>query len=81
MFDELGIADVIDQAVQQHPEMRDLTVGEGVKAMVLRRRYNSDEAPEGQVMYFTRGIAGIIGLTSTKSCWSWSWSIKRAFLS
>jgi hypothetical protein len=36
MFDELGIADVIDQAVQQHPEMRDLTVGEGVKAMVLR---------------------------------------------
>jgi hypothetical protein len=56
-------------------------VGEGVKAMVLRRRYNSDEAPEGQVMYFTRGIAGIIGLTSTKSCWSWSWSIKRAFLS
>jgi hypothetical protein len=26
MFDELGIGDIIDQAVQQHPEMRDLTV-------------------------------------------------------
>jgi len=35
MFDELGIGDVIDQATQQHPEMRDLTVGEAVKAMVL----------------------------------------------
>ena len=35
MFDELGIGDVIDQATQQHPEMRDLTTGEAVKAMVL----------------------------------------------
>jgi hypothetical protein len=35
MFDELGIGDVIDQATQQNPEMRNLTVGEAVKAMVL----------------------------------------------
>jgi transposase len=35
MFDELGIGDVLDQATQQDPEMRDLTVGEAVKAMVL----------------------------------------------
>ena len=35
MFDELGIGDVIDQATHQDPEMRDLTVGEAVKAMVL----------------------------------------------
>lgn len=35
IFDELGIGDVIDQATQQNPEMRDLTVGEAVKAMVL----------------------------------------------
>ena len=35
MFDELGIGDVIDQGTQQNPEMRDLTVGEAVKAMVL----------------------------------------------
>jgi transposase len=35
MFDELGIGEVIDQATQQNPEMRDLTVGEAVKAMVL----------------------------------------------
>ena len=35
MFDELGLGDVIDQATQQNPEMRDLTVGEAVKAMVL----------------------------------------------
>jgi len=35
MFDELGIGDVIDQATQQNPERRDLTVGEAVKAMVL----------------------------------------------
>jgi transposase len=35
MFDELGIGDVIDQATQQNPAMRDLTVGEAVKAMVL----------------------------------------------
>ena len=35
MFDELGIGDVIDQATRQNPEMRDLTVGEAVNAMVL----------------------------------------------
>jgi transposase len=35
MFDELGIGNVIDKATQQNPEMRDLTVGEAVKAMVL----------------------------------------------
>ena len=35
MFDELGIGDVIDQATQQNPKMRDLTTGEAVKAMVL----------------------------------------------
>ena len=35
MFDELGIGEVIDQATHQNPEMRDLTVGEAVKAMVL----------------------------------------------
>jgi transposase len=35
MFDELGIGDVIDKATHQNPEMRDLTVGEAVKAMVL----------------------------------------------
>lgn len=35
MFDELGLGDVIDQATQQNPEMRDLTAGEAVKAMGL----------------------------------------------
>src|SRR5262245_37539041 len=35
MFDELGVSDVLDQATHQNPEMRDLTVGEAVKAMVL----------------------------------------------
>ena len=35
MFDELGIGDVLDHATQQNPEMRDLTVGEAVTAMVL----------------------------------------------
>jgi transposase len=35
MFDALGIGDVIDQATQQHPELRDLTVGEAVNAMML----------------------------------------------
>ena len=35
MFDELGIGDVLDQATRQNPEMRDLTLGEAVKAMVL----------------------------------------------
>jgi transposase len=35
MFDELAIGDVLDRATHQNPEMRDLTVGEAVKAMVL----------------------------------------------
>jgi transposase len=35
MVDDLGIGDVIDHATHQNPEMRDLTVGEAVKAMVL----------------------------------------------
>jgi transposase len=35
MFDELGMGEIIDQATQQHPVTRDLTVGEAVKAMVL----------------------------------------------
>jgi transposase len=35
MFDALGLGDIIDQATQQNPEMRDLTIGEAVKAMVL----------------------------------------------
>ena len=35
MFDDLGIGEVIDRATQQNPEMRDLTVGEAVKAMGL----------------------------------------------
>src|SRR4029434_6255440 len=35
MFNELGIGEVIDQATRQNPEMRDLTAGEAVKAMVL----------------------------------------------
>jgi transposase len=35
MFDELGIAAVIDKATQQNPEMRIVTAGHAVKAMVL----------------------------------------------
>jgi transposase len=35
MFDELGIGEVIDQATQQNPEMRIVTAGHAVKAMVL----------------------------------------------
>ena len=35
MFDELGIGAVLDQATHHNPEMRDLTVGAAVKAMVL----------------------------------------------
>src|SRR6266849_5586223 len=35
MFDELGIGDVLDRATHQNPEVRDLTVGEAVTAMVL----------------------------------------------
>ena len=35
MVDKLGIAAVIDQATQQNPETRMVTVGHAVKAMVL----------------------------------------------
>jgi transposase len=35
MFDELGLGEVLDQATQQDPEMRMVTVGNAVKAMVL----------------------------------------------
>ncbi len=35
LFDALGMGEIIDQVTQQNPEMRDLTVGEAVKAMVL----------------------------------------------
>jgi transposase len=35
MFDELSIGDVLDQATHQNPAMRDLTVGEAIKALVL----------------------------------------------
>jgi transposase len=35
MFEELGIGEIIDQATQQNPEMRLVTAGQAVKAMVL----------------------------------------------
>lgn len=35
MFDELGIGDVLDRAMQHTPETRIVTVGNAVKAMVL----------------------------------------------
>jgi transposase len=35
MFEELGIGEVVDQATQQNPEMRIVTAGQAVKAMVL----------------------------------------------
>lgn len=35
MFEELGITEVIDKATQQNPEMRIVTAGHAVKAMVL----------------------------------------------
>lgn len=35
MFEELGIGEIIDQATQQNPEMRLVTAGHAVKAMVL----------------------------------------------
>ena len=35
MFEELGITEVIDRATQQDPEMRIVTAGHAVKAMVL----------------------------------------------
>ena len=34
MFDALGMGEILDQATQQNLELRDLTVGEAVKAMV-----------------------------------------------
>ena len=36
MFDELGIGEMIDHVTQQNPELRDLTVGEAVNAMVRK---------------------------------------------
>jgi transposase len=44
MFEEVGIGDVLDQATHQNPEMRDLTVGEAVKAMVLNGLGFSNQA-------------------------------------
>jgi transposase len=35
MFEELGITEVIDRATKQAPEMRMVTAGHAVKAMVL----------------------------------------------
>ena len=35
MFEELGITEVVDKATQQNPEMRIVTAGHAVKAMVL----------------------------------------------
>ena len=35
MFDELGLGDVLDRAMQHNPETRIVTVGNAVKAMVL----------------------------------------------
>jgi hypothetical protein len=35
LCDELGMGDVMEQATPHNPAMRDLTVGEAVKAMVL----------------------------------------------
>jgi transposase len=35
MCDALGMGEILDQATHQNPEMRDLTVGEAVKAMGL----------------------------------------------
>jgi hypothetical protein len=34
MCDALGMGDVLDHATHQHPELRDLTVGEAVNALV-----------------------------------------------
>jgi Domain of unknown function (DUF4277) len=36
MFDELSIGEVIDRAAQQDPEQRIVTLGNAVKAMVLK---------------------------------------------
>ena len=35
MFDELGLGDVIDQAITQDATKRQVSVGQAVKAMVL----------------------------------------------
>jgi hypothetical protein len=35
MFEDLGITEVIDKATQQDPELRIVTAGHAVKAMVL----------------------------------------------
>ena len=35
MFDELGSAEVIDKAIQHNPEMRLVTAGQAVTALVL----------------------------------------------
>ena len=35
IFDELGLGEVLDQATRQNPEMRLVTAGHAVKAMVL----------------------------------------------
>jgi len=35
MFEAFGMGDVIAQATQENPAMRDLSVGAAVKAMVL----------------------------------------------
>jgi transposase len=35
MFDELGIGDVIDQAICQDTSKRQVSVGQAVKAMIL----------------------------------------------
>jgi hypothetical protein len=36
MYDELGIGQELDRALQQTPETRFVTVGSAVKAMVLK---------------------------------------------
>ena len=54
MFGELGIGDVIGRAAQQHPELRDLTVGEAVKAMVL-----NDLGGINQALYLGPGFSTI----------------------
>jgi hypothetical protein len=38
MGDDLGLGDVLDHATHQHPERRDRTTGEAVKALVRNGR-------------------------------------------
>ena len=45
MFEELGITEVIDRTTQQDPEMRIVTVGHAVKAMVLNGLRPAKTAP------------------------------------